>query len=71
MDVVSEEDSTDRKMDDIHRPSVVSIKTEYEVSIVTLLYGVFVVFVCVYNSGFVLLADFTCVKQLFLFYSGK
>jgi len=71
VDVMGEEDGTDRKMDEVHRPSVVFIETEYEVSIVTLLYGVFVVFVCVYNSGFVLLADFTCVKQLFLFYSGK
>ena len=34
MDVVGEEDCTDMKMDEVHRPSVVSIKTEHEVSIV-------------------------------------
>ena len=32
--VVGEEDCTDAKMDEVYRPSVVSIKTEYEVSIV-------------------------------------
>jgi hypothetical protein len=34
VDVVGEEDCTDTKVDDVYRPSVVSIKTEYEVSIV-------------------------------------
>ena len=34
VDVVDEEDCTDAKMDEVYRPSVVSIKTEYEVSIV-------------------------------------
>jgi len=34
VDVVGEEDCTDAKMDEVYRPSVVSIKTEYEVSIV-------------------------------------
>jgi hypothetical protein len=50
VDVVSEEDCTDRKMDEVYRPTVVTIKTEYEVSIVTLLSDVFVVpvYVCVY-----------------------
>ena len=48
MDVMGEEDGTDRKMDEVYRPSVVSIKTEYEVSIVTLLYGVlWCLFVCI------------------------
>jgi len=34
VDVVGEEDCTDAKMEDVYRPSVLSIKTEYEVSIV-------------------------------------
>ena len=34
MDVVSEEDCTDMKTDEVYRPSVLSVKTEYEVSIV-------------------------------------
>jgi len=36
-----------------------------------LLSDVFVVCVSVYNFGFVLLADFSYVKQLLLVYSGK
>jgi hypothetical protein len=34
VDVVDNEDSTDMKTDEFYRPSVLSIKTEYEVSIV-------------------------------------
>jgi hypothetical protein len=34
VDVVGNEDSTDVKTDEFYRPSVLSIKTEYEVSIV-------------------------------------
>jgi hypothetical protein len=34
VDVVGEEDCTDADMDEIYRPSVLFIKTEYEVSIV-------------------------------------
>lgn len=34
MDVVGEEDCTDMKTDEVYRPSVLSVKTEYEVSIV-------------------------------------
>jgi hypothetical protein len=34
VDVVSEEDCTDMKTDEVYRPSVLSVKTEYEVSIV-------------------------------------
>ena len=34
MDIVGKEDGTDMKMDEVCRPSVVSIKTEHEVSIV-------------------------------------
>jgi hypothetical protein len=43
VDVVSEEDCTDMKTDEVYRPSVLWVKTEYEVSIVILL----CVFVCV------------------------
>ena len=67
MDVVGEEDCTDRKMDEVYRPSVVSIKTEYEVSIVALLYDVFVVpiYVCV-----CMLFHACLGKQLFLVSTG-
>jgi hypothetical protein len=34
VDVVGEEDCTDAKMDDVYRPTVLSIKTEHEVSFV-------------------------------------
>jgi hypothetical protein len=34
VNVVGEEDCTDAKMEEVYRPSVLSIKTEYEVSIV-------------------------------------
>jgi hypothetical protein len=34
VDVVGEGDCTDAKMEEVYRPSVLSIKTEYEVSIV-------------------------------------
>jgi hypothetical protein len=34
VDVVGEEDCSDTKMDEVYRPSVLSIKTEHEVSIV-------------------------------------
>jgi UDP-glucose 6-dehydrogenase len=34
VDVVGEEDYSDTKMDEVYRPSVLSIKTEHEVSIV-------------------------------------
>jgi hypothetical protein len=34
VDVVSEEDCTDMKTDEVYRLSVLSVKTDYEVSIV-------------------------------------
>jgi hypothetical protein len=34
VDVVGEEDCTDMEMDEVYRPTVVTIKTEHEVSIV-------------------------------------
>ena len=67
VDVVGEEDCTDARMDEVYRPAVLSIKTEHEVGFVMK----FFCGVCVYNSGFVLLADFAYVRQLFLVYSGK
>jgi hypothetical protein len=66
VDVVGEEDCTNVKMDEVYRPPVLSIKSEYEVSILS---NVFVVCVC--YSGFVLLDDFTCVRQPFLVHPGE
>ena len=71
MDVVGEEDCTDMKTDEGYRPSVLSVKTEYQVSIVM---KYFLVLICVcmcFVPCSVSAHNFTCIKQAFLVYSGE
>jgi hypothetical protein len=50
VDVVSEEDCTDMKTDEVYRPSVLCVKTEYEVSIVMKCFCGAYLCVCVFCS---------------------
>jgi hypothetical protein len=75
VDVVGEEDCTDMKTEEVYRPSDLSIKTEYAVSIVIKCFcGVYLcvcVCVCVCFIPCCVWADnFTCVKQILLLSSG-
>jgi hypothetical protein len=69
VDVVSEEDCTDMKTDEVYRLSVLSVKTEYEVSIVMKCFcgAYFCVCVCFVTCS--LLDSFTCVNKTSLVYT--